>query len=67
MDLTWDQPKITGGVPIKNYRIFIQDPQNQYQGLTLETNDPSTSYKLKTSPNMQGRFFAATVQAINRN
>ena len=40
MDLTWDQPKITGGVPIKNYRIFIQDPQNQYQGLTLETSDP---------------------------
>ena len=61
MDLTWEQPKIVGGIPIRNYRILIQDPQNQYQQMTIETQDASTLYKLKTSPNMQGRFFSATI------
>lgn len=26
VDLTWEQPKVVGGIPIRNYRIFVQDP-----------------------------------------
>lgn len=65
MDLSWDQPQTDGGAPIKNYRLFIEDPQNQFQSLTVETENAKTSYRLKTPPAMQGRFYAATVQAIN--
>ena len=61
MDLSWDQPTADGGAPVKNYRLFIQDPQNQLQGLTVETPDAKTTYKLRTPPAMQGRFYAATV------
>lgn len=52
MDLSWDQPQTDGGAPIKNYRLFIQDPQNQLQGLTVETADAKTTYRLKTPPAM---------------
>ena len=66
MDLSWDPPTTDGGAPIKNYRLFVTDPQNQYQGLTIETTDTKTAYKLKTPAAMQGRFYAVTVQAVNR-
>jgi hypothetical protein len=66
VDLTWEEPPVGTGPAIKNYRLFINDPQNTFQGLTIETTDSNTSYRLNTPEPMRGKFYAATVQAINK-
>ena len=66
MDITWDEPPVGSGPAIKNYRIFVNDPQNTFQGLTIETTSSNTSYRLNTPEPMHGKFYAATVQAINK-
>lgn len=66
VDLSWEEPPVGTGPAIKNYRLFVSDPQNTYQGLTIETTDAKTTYRLNTPEPMHGKFYAATVQAINK-
>lgn len=65
VDISWTQP-IKGTEKINNYRIFVQDTENKYQALKIQTNDKSTSYKLNTPAAMSGKFYTVTVQAISK-
>jgi len=65
--IVWQKSATNGGAAIKNYRLFVTDPQGQDQALTVETPDSKPSFKLNTPAAMQGRFYSVTVQAVNAN
>ena len=66
VEISWEEPTLTGNFPIMRYRTFVHDKDNQGSQLNFETADSKTSYKLKTPRSMWGKSYIVNIQAINK-
>jgi len=61
VEISWEEPIQDGGAQIQYYRIFVNDKENLYQTLSINTPDKKTFYKLKVPQTMWGKDYTVTV------